>query len=154
MCCHSWGRKESDTTERLNRTELMDVIRVASLYVKSSGAQHNPAALDPGLWSPRPIIPLAHRPPGLWSPTPIVPPGLWAHQPVVPRPIVPPAHDPPAHRPPGPRSPRPVVPQAVVLAWAFSPLGLHSSSGLSEPVSLAVSPGSLLPHLRSANVCR
>ena len=102
MCCHSWGRKESDTTERLNRTELMDVIRVASLCVKSSGAQHNPAALDPGLWSPRPIIPLAHRPPGLWSPTPIVPPGLWAHQPVVPRPIVPPAHD-----PPGPWSPRP-----------------------------------------------
>ena len=21
MCCDSWGRKESDTTERLNRTE-------------------------------------------------------------------------------------------------------------------------------------
>ena len=22
MCCDSWGRKESDTTEQLNRTEL------------------------------------------------------------------------------------------------------------------------------------
>ena len=22
MCCDSWGHKESDTTERLNRTEL------------------------------------------------------------------------------------------------------------------------------------
>ena len=22
MCCNSWGRKESDTTERLNLTEL------------------------------------------------------------------------------------------------------------------------------------
>ena len=25
MCCDSWGRKESDTTERLNRTELMSL---------------------------------------------------------------------------------------------------------------------------------
>ena len=24
-CCNSWGRKESDTTERLNRTELSAV---------------------------------------------------------------------------------------------------------------------------------
>ena len=23
MCCNSWGRKESDTTERLNRTEFL-----------------------------------------------------------------------------------------------------------------------------------
>ena len=23
VCCHSWGRKESDTTERLNGTELI-----------------------------------------------------------------------------------------------------------------------------------
>ena len=25
VCYHSWGRKESDTTERLNWTELIDV---------------------------------------------------------------------------------------------------------------------------------
>ena len=25
MCCVSWGRKESDTTERLNGTELIPV---------------------------------------------------------------------------------------------------------------------------------
>ena len=24
VCCDSWGRRESDTTERLNRTELME----------------------------------------------------------------------------------------------------------------------------------
>ena len=24
VCCNSWGRKESDTTEQLNRTELRD----------------------------------------------------------------------------------------------------------------------------------
>ena len=28
-CCHSWGHRESDTTERLNRTELK---RVTDLY--------------------------------------------------------------------------------------------------------------------------
>ena len=26
-CCDSWGRKESDTTERLNRTELIAILR-------------------------------------------------------------------------------------------------------------------------------
>jgi len=26
VCCHSWGRKESDTTEQLNLTELNDLL--------------------------------------------------------------------------------------------------------------------------------
>ena len=25
-CCSSWGRKESDRTERLNRTKLMEIV--------------------------------------------------------------------------------------------------------------------------------
>ena len=32
-CCDSWGRKESDTTERLNRTELKET---AAFYVPTS----------------------------------------------------------------------------------------------------------------------
>ena len=34
MCCDSWGRKESDTTERLNGTELNN-------HLSCSGATSN-----------------------------------------------------------------------------------------------------------------
>ena len=33
MCCESWGRKESDRTERLNRTELMHIL--ISFFISS-----------------------------------------------------------------------------------------------------------------------
>ena len=37
VCCDSWGRKESDTTEQLNRsntwTKYNDLLRLHNLYV-------------------------------------------------------------------------------------------------------------------------
>ena len=30
-CCNSWGRKESDTTERLNRTDAFEIICPSSV---------------------------------------------------------------------------------------------------------------------------
>ena len=37
MCCDSWGRKEWDTTERLNRTELMLFsIMAAPIYIPTN----------------------------------------------------------------------------------------------------------------------
>ena len=36
VCCHSWGRKESDTTERLNWTELNDALYVCTRASLSS----------------------------------------------------------------------------------------------------------------------
>ena len=36
MCCHSWGRKESDKTEQLNCTELKDG---DIMFIKNSKTQ-------------------------------------------------------------------------------------------------------------------
>ena len=36
MCCHSWGRKGSDTTERLNLTELKRVNLNSSYHKKKN----------------------------------------------------------------------------------------------------------------------
>ena len=38
MCCGSWGRKELDTTERLNGTELTRM--VATLKLQGQARQH------------------------------------------------------------------------------------------------------------------
>ena len=35
MCCSSWGHKESDTTERLNSTELKQLSTAQRIYVAS-----------------------------------------------------------------------------------------------------------------------
>ena len=32
-CCNSWGRKESDMTERLNRTELITITGISPNHV-------------------------------------------------------------------------------------------------------------------------
>ena len=34
LCCDSWGRKESDTTERLNWTELMMATTIGNVWLK------------------------------------------------------------------------------------------------------------------------
>ena len=36
-CCDSWGGKESDTTERLNRTELMSPFHSQTCVIASVG---------------------------------------------------------------------------------------------------------------------
>ena len=35
VCCSSWGHKESDTTERLNSTELKQLSTAQRIYVAS-----------------------------------------------------------------------------------------------------------------------
>ena len=39
-CCNSWGHKESDTTERLNRTELKQILRRKELLLKGIWGQN------------------------------------------------------------------------------------------------------------------
>ena len=49
MCCDSWGHKESDTTERLNRTELM--LRASLVAQRLKHLQCGRPGFDP--WSGR-----------------------------------------------------------------------------------------------------
>ncbi|XP_017896590.1 PREDICTED: vegetative cell wall protein gp1-like [Capra hircus] len=77
-------------------------------------------------WYPQPIIPPARGTPSPSSPSP----AALTPQPVVPQPVA-----------PQPIMPQPIVPPPVVLTSAFSPLGLHGSSGLSEPLPLRPAQG-------------
>ena len=44
MCCGSWGRKESDTTECLNCTELFSTV-AAPIYISTNSVQGLPFIL-------------------------------------------------------------------------------------------------------------
>ena len=68
MCCGSWGHKESDMTERLNRTELMYVCVLPWwLSGKEFACQCRRLGFDPWVGQ----IPLRRK----WQPTPAFLPG-------------------------------------------------------------------------------
>ena len=53
MCCYSWGRKESDTTEWLSRTELKALMELPRwLSGKEYASNAGDEGLMPGLEAP------------------------------------------------------------------------------------------------------
>ena len=64
VCCSSWGCKESDTTERLNRTEqLINSYMISQLYVYVCVCVHAHACLVTQS-CPALCDTMNHRPPG------------------------------------------------------------------------------------------
>ena len=50
-CCDSWGRKESDTTERLNWTELYFLTSISLFMVTMLGIETNSFCLFSAFWN-------------------------------------------------------------------------------------------------------